>query len=171
MLNRIRINICGSITLAALFLTLFSASPVRAVEIGAEPPALTLSDLAGETVQLDDYRGRLIILKFATTWCSGCIRQVKEFAKIETFLVDNDIVLIEVFVDQEPEGAVRDYLQQRDFSLPSITLLDDGSAVRTYRLLGLPWVLLIDRDFKVVRERGLISGADLQKQLQMLLHR
>ena len=154
---------------SALLFVLIFAAPVLAVEIGTEPPGFELLDFAGESVHLDDFRGKTIILKLATTWCSDCKRQVKEFAKIGAYLVENDIVLIEVFVANEPESFVREYLQQRKFDVPTVALIDDGTVARAYRLLGVPWVLLIDKDFKVQRERGLITAADLQGQLQKML--
>ena len=84
------------------------------------------------------------------------------------FLLDNKIALIEVYVD-EPEDTVREYLQHRDFKLPHTTLIDDGQVARAYRLYTIPRVLLIDSDFKVQRDRGLIVASDLQKMLQEML--
>lgn len=144
------------------------ASPVSAVETGTEPPDFELADLDGKLVRLADFRGQTIILKLATTWCPSCKQQLKEFAKIEQFLLDNSVTLIEVYVD-EPEDTVREYLQHRDFKLPHTTLIDDGQVARTYRLYTIPRVLLIDSDFKVQRDRGLIVASDLQKMLQEML--
>ena len=144
------------------------ASPVSAVETGTEPPDFELADLDGKSVRLADFRGQTIILKLATTWCPSCKQQLKEFAKIEQFLTDNSVTLIEVYVD-EPEDIVREYLQHRDLKLPHTTLIDDGQVARAYRLYTIPRVLLIDSDFKVQRDRGLIVASDLQKMLQEML--
>jgi peroxiredoxin len=171
MLNRVNFVSYRWGVLALLSFSLFVTAPAKAIEIGTEPPDFELTTLTGEKVRLTDFRGRAIILKFATTWCSGCKRQDKEFASVGAYLVENDIVLIEVFVDKEPESVVREYLQQRKFDLPTVALIDDGTVARAYRLLGIPWVLLIDKDFKVQRERGLITASDLQGQLQSILEK
>lgn len=152
-----------------LLFGLISVTPIWAVELGSEPPDFTLPDLAGENVTLADYRGETIILKLATTWCPGCKQQVKEFSEVSPYLIENEIVLIEVLVADEPESTVREYLQQRKFEVPTVTLIDDGTVAQAYRLFGIPWVLLIDKDFKVQRERGLITAIDLQGQLQKML--
>ena len=144
------------------------ASSVSAVETGSEPPDFKLATLDGKMVRLADFRGQTIILKLATTWCPSCKQQLKELAKLETFLIDNKIALIEVYVD-EPEETVREYLQQRKFPIPHTALIDDGQVARAYRLYTIPRVLLIDRDFKVQRDRGLIVASDLQKMLQEML--
>jgi peroxiredoxin len=169
MLNRVNFVSYRWGVLALLLFSLFVTAPAEAIKIGTEPPDFELTALTGERVRLTDYRGQAIILKFATTWCSGCKRQDKEFAAVGAYLVENDIVLIEIFVDKEPESVVREYLQQRKLDLPTVALIDDGSVARAYRLLGIPWVLLIDKDFKVQRERGLITASDLQGQLQKML--
>ncbi len=156
------------VVLGMLLVWLVVASLASAVETGTEPPDFKLANLQGESVRLADFRGQTIILKLATTWCPSCKQQLKEFAKIEEFLVDNKITLIEVYVD-EPEDTIREYLQHREFKLPNITLIDDGQVARAYRLYTIPRVLLIDSDFKVQRDRGLIVASDLQKMLQEML--
>ena len=168
MLSRIRCKNRAWYALGFLIIGLIVTSPVSAVETGVEPPDFKLANLDGEQVRLADFRGQTIILKLATTWCPSCKQQIKELAKLETFLIDNKITLIEVYVD-EPEDTVREYLQQRKFNVPSTTLIDDGQVARAYRLYTIPRVLLIDSDFKVQRDRGVIVAGDLQKMLQKML--
>jgi len=171
MLSRVCLYPKMWITLTVLMYSLIVALPVLAVEIGSEPPDFILPNLSGEKVALADYRGKTIILKLATTWCPGCKQQVKEFAEVGPYLIENDIVLVEVFVADEPESVVKEYLQQRKFEVPTVALIDDGTVAQEYRLFGIPWVLLIDKDFKVQRNRGLITATDLQDQLQKMLRK
>ena len=168
MLSRIRCKKRVWYALGFLIIGLIFTSPVSAVETGTEPPDFKLANLDGEQVRLADFRGETIILKLATTWCPSCKQQIKELAKLETFLIDNKITLIEVYVD-EPADTVREYLQERKFNVPSTTLIDDGQVARAYRLYTIPRVLLIDSDFKVQRDRGVIIAGDLQKMLQKML--
>lgn len=165
------IRVCdvkGWLALVVILVGLAVAAPALAVEAGQPPPDFTLADLDGKEVRLSDFKGKPIVLKLATTWCPSCKQQVKELAGIAGFLTANGIVLIEVYVD-EPEEAVREYLQQREFNVPHVALLDDGQVARSYRLYTIPRVLLIDPDFKVTRDRGLIAGNDLQKALEPML--
>ena len=168
MLSRIRCKNRAWYALGLMIIGLIFTSPVSAVETGMEPPDFKLANLDGEQVRLADFRGETIILKLATTWCPSCKQQIKELAKLETFLIDNKITLIEVYVD-EPADTVREYLQERKFNVPSTTLIDDGQVARAYRLYTIPRVLLIDSDFKVQRDRGVIIAGDLQKMLQKML--
>ena len=170
MLSRICFKARGCFALLVLLAGLIIAPPVMAVEKGMEPPDFKLLSLAGEEVSLSDFRGKPIILKLATTWCPSCKQQVKELIQIEEFLVDNDIALIEVYVD-EPEEAVREYLQQRKSKLTSVALIDEGQVARAYRLYTIPRLLLIDADFKVRRDRGVMVATDMQEQLQEMLNR
>ena len=168
MLSRIRCKKRAWYALGLLVIGLVFTSPVSAVETGMEPPDFKLANLDGELVRLADFRGQTIILKLATTWCPSCKQQLAELTKIETFLIDNKITLIEVYVD-EPEETVREYLLKRKFNVPSTSLIDDGQVARAYRLYTIPRVLLINSDFKVQRDRGVIAAADLQKMLQKML--
>lgn len=154
--------------LGLLLIGLLFSVPAVAIETGAAPPDFKLTGLDGKEVRLSDFKGKVVILKLATTWCPSCKQQVRELAKLEEFLARNEIALIEVFVD-EPEEAVREYLQERSFNVPHVALLDDGQVARAYRIYTIPRVLLIDRDFKVQRDRGLIVAADLEQTLQEML--
>lgn len=169
MLSRAGVGKNWWLTLTVLLfaLTVLPAT-APAVEKGVEPPDFELTSLEGEKVRLSDFRGRLIVLKLATTWCPSCKQQVKDLAKIETFLVDNNVALVEVYVD-EPEDVVRKYLQRRDLKVPSVVVLDDGHVERAYRLNTIPRVILIDCDFLVRRDRGPINAADLQRRLEKML--
>jgi thiol-disulfide isomerase/thioredoxin len=38
-------------------------------------PAFRLKDASGKTVKLKNYRGKVVLLDFWATWCTGCRRR------------------------------------------------------------------------------------------------
>jgi peroxiredoxin len=169
MLSRCSFVLSGWSILFLLVFSLIFATPTMALEIGAEPPGFELKNLSGDSVALTDFRGQAIILKLATTWCFDCQRQMQELAKVETFLTDNNIAVLEVFVAGEPESDVRAYLQGRKYNGPSVVLIDEGEVARDYGVIGVPWVLLIDKKFRIQRIGSLMTATDLQGQLKTLV--
>jgi len=142
--------------------------PVGALEIGSSPPDFELPGLNGGTVRLSDFRGRPIVLKLATTWCPSCKAQVKELAQARQALEKHQAAVIEVYVD-ESTADVRADLVARPHDYPSAIAVDDGRVVKKYSLLGIPRVLLIDREFHVVRDRGLLAADDLVPLLESMV--
>jgi peroxiredoxin len=138
-----------------------------ALEIGAPPPDFELPGIKGDTVRLSAFRGRPIVLKIATTWCPSCKVQVKELALAQDVLKAYNAAVIEVYIDEPLQDVVND-VQTRPTALASVVAVDDGQVARKYNLLGIPRVLVIDRDFLVQRDRGLLTADDLAAKLKSL---
>lgn len=155
------------IVFLSFLLVLFFLSPVAAIEKGAPAPDFELKTLEGNKVRLSDYKGQIILLKLATTWCPTCRQQMEEIKEAGKFLTGKKVVLVDVFL-QDSEKMIREYLEGEDFQVPFVALLDDGSAHKAYNVYLIPRVLLIDENFKVQRDGSLLSARDLIKQVQKI---
>jgi len=47
-----------------------------------QAPAFTLTNLAGETVSLDSYKGKILIIDFWATWCPPCVKEIPHFVEL-----------------------------------------------------------------------------------------
>jgi len=147
---------------------LFLAGPVLAVETGATAPDFKLKTVEGKKVRLSDYRGQVIVLKLATTWCPTCKEQTAEIKKAGEFLKENKVAVVEVFL-QDSESMVRDFLAEENYPMPFVALLDDGSALEAYNVYLIPRLVLIDRDFIVRRDGSLMEAEDLLREVGKLV--
>src|SRR5216683_8235123 len=86
----IRINLLHA---AALVLTLAGSATaadqptVRAVLQPANErkpaPEFALKDSSGKTIRLKNYRGKVVLLDFWTTWCHGCKEEIPWFSEFQ----------------------------------------------------------------------------------------
>jgi len=138
----------------------------------AAQPAIDfkLPSLEGKDVRLSDFRGKVIILKLATTWCPTCKQQSEEIFTASEFFNKEDLVLVEVFL-QDSEKMVRDFLAEKPIPIPFAALIDDGEARKDYNVFLIPRVLLIDRDFNIRRDGNFISSKDLVQEITPLLQK
>jgi len=148
----------------SLLLISFNAT---AVEIGATAPDFKLPSLDGKQVSLSDYKGQIIILKLATTWCPTCKQQSQEIQSASKVLRDNNVAFIEVFL-QDSEKMVREYLKGEKHEMPFAALLDDGRALKAYNVYLIPRLVIIDQDFKVRRDGSLLSDRELIGEIEKL---
>ncbi|MBZ5534649.1 MAG: TlpA family protein disulfide reductase [Acidobacteriia bacterium] len=117
----------------------------------SKAPDFYLQDLAGKTVSLEGFRGKVVILSFWATWCGPCR---SEFNELKTWAQDkktqgglSDLELIAVDLDEEPE-TVAVFVQKN--KLPFIVLLDHGGAVaKQYRVEAIPSLFVIDSSGQV----------------------
>lgn len=135
-------------------------SPVLAIEAGAPAPDFALTSIAGEEVRLSDFRGQLVLLKLATTWCPTCKQLSGEISRAGDVLAKYNVAFLNVFV-KDSVAAVEKYLADVGYPMAFHALLDDDQVAKGYNVYLIPRLLLVDAD-QVVRfdSAGRIISAD-----------
>ncbi len=154
-----------SLALASLLLL---AGAAMAIEKGTPAPDFELPNIEGKKIHLSDYKGQVILLKLATTWCPTCKQQAGEIVEASQRFEGKDVAVIEVFL-QDSEEMVKEALEGQDYGVPFQALMDDGQARKAYNVYLIPRMLIIDRDFNIQRDGSLISAYDLRKKVERLL--
>ena len=159
----------GALAAAALLAVAFAA-PLRALELGDEAPAFSAPGLAGGTVSLASYRGKVVYLDFWASWCGPCAKSLPALDQLRREFAPGDFQIVAVNLDRNPAVAAR-FLKQRPVGYPS-AIDPKGSLPGAFGVEAMPTSFLIDRD-GVVRyvHRGFRdSDVDpLRKQIQKLV--
>lgn len=115
-----------------------------APKIGSPAPDFVITDLDGESVQLSEYSGHVILLNFWATTCAACRLEMPEFQEsYETHNADGYSVLA-VEVDGIEDEA-RSFVEKYQLSFP--VLLDKQARLQElYQIRGIPVSFFIDRD-------------------------
>lgn len=137
-----------------------AALPVKA-EVGFRAPAYEAVSLAGDSVSLADYRGKVVLLNVWATWCGPCRQEIPELRQLHARYARDGFAVIGVTVDamgSEPQvaGFVKEF--QMDYPLWH----DREERVSAqYAVMGLPASFLIDR-YGVVRWKatGPVAAGD-----------
>lgn len=153
------------LSLSFLFVALFAAVHAWAVEPGAAPPDFQLEDIDGIPFKFSDHKGELIILKLATTWCPTCVQQSSEFSQAAEYLKDKNVRLVEVYL-QDSEKMVKEYHNKIKYDFTHHTMIDDGQALKAYNVYLIPRVILIDRDFKVLRDGNILTAGQIKAEFE-----
>ncbi|MDT3428076.1 peroxiredoxin [Paenibacillus forsythiae] len=143
----------GSVPIELLKAASGYAGPAKSGKLKA--PDFTLPDLSGRQVSLADYKGKIVVLNFWTTWCSVCKKEMPELDEASSILMKKgEVVLLAVNTGEAPE-TVKQYMKDNAYSLP--VLLDpDSSLFKKYGLRGYPTTVVINRDGTVY---GGVEGA------------
>jgi len=104
-------------------------------------PNFTLKDLSGKTRSLKDYRGKIVLLNFTTTWCPYCKKDIPNLKKLHTSMKGKNFELISIYV-AESAKKVAPFAEK--YSLPYTILVDpEGSVARTYGIRGVPTKIVV----------------------------
>jgi thiol-disulfide isomerase/thioredoxin len=127
-----------------------SAAQQVGIALGARAPAVAVHDLDGHRVDLGRFIGRRpVLLEFWATWCELCEELLPRVrAAHDEFGAKVEFIGVNVTVNQTP-ARVRRYLESHD--PPFRTLYDDeGISVRAYQVPTTSYVVVLDREGKVV---------------------
>lgn len=98
---------------------------------GWKAPSFSLSDLEGNLVNSDSYKGSYLVIHIATTWCPFCNAEAPYLEQLNKDYKDQNVKVLIIDV-REPKELVKNKLQDR-FSLTFPVLLDpDGRVAASF---------------------------------------
>lgn len=159
----------GCIAVLALLLLVpgaFSAAPACAATdqvplgqfIPAAPPhpapKVSFTDLAGKTLSLSDFTGKLVLINLWATWCAPCRKEMPSLERLQTRLGDK-ITILAISQDIGGSKAVAPFIAKLGLTAVK-AYLDPKTAVgQAFKVDGLPTSFLIDRQGRVL---GRVEG-------------
>ena len=133
-------------------------------------PTLSLPDAAGKKHQLSDFKGRVVLLDFWATWCTGCKLEIPWFMEFENKYKSKGLTSIGVAVDEEGWKTVNAYLADHPITYP-VVLGDLDLLEKTFGLPpSLPVTLLIDRQGRIAQTHpGVVDKRRFEADIRVLL--
>jgi thiol-disulfide isomerase/thioredoxin len=130
-------------------------------------PAVSFVDLAGNTVSLSEFTGKIVLVNLWATWCEPCLREMPSLERVQSRLGEK-LAVVAISEDHGGSKTVDPFIDK--LGLKSVKVyLDPKSAIeRAFKVQGLPTSFLIDREGRVL---GRVEGAaewDAPKLLEVL---
>jgi thiol-disulfide isomerase/thioredoxin len=128
-----------------------------------------LVDLEGNSFNLSDYRGKIVILDFMAVWCDPCRTQISNLGEIWK-KYENEIIIISIDVDpyETPEK-----LKEFSSQFPYATWLwakDTANLGYEYKITAIPTMIVVDQDGNIQKRYvGITSSSSLSKEIEHLL--
>ena len=123
---------------------------------GKPVPDFSATDLDGNPISLQDYRGKVVLLDFWGVWCGFCIIEMPNLKRVYATYKDQGFDIIGVSLDDEA-SALRDYIKENDIQWRQICSgerWEDDPLAQQYNITGVPDQWLIDRDGKLITHKA-----------------
>ena len=119
--------------------------------MGPSGPEAELTELkTGKTVNLKDFKGKVVVVDFWATWCSPCIDTMPNIQKLYNEFVDQGVVFLGV--SNEEKSVVKKFEANSEFSYP-VYLDEMGQAWERFGISEIPRVVVIGKD-GAIRYKG-----------------
>ena len=134
--------------------------------VGGPAPEFTVRTLAGQTFDLGEHRGRVVVLDFWASWCPPCIKTLPALQRVhEKFAADDDVVVASVNTDQgkNRERQVELFMKNHRYDFP--VLLDDAQLTvqQAYRVRSIPTMVVLDGEGVVRRVQVGVHASNVDR--------
>ncbi len=138
------------------------------IERGFPAPALSAETLRRTRVDLEDLRGKVVLLQFWASWCESCIDAMPGLTALYDELGGTDFEIVGISLDEDSKAARR-AVAEFGLSWPQICdgLGKASPLARSYGVRGTPRFVLIDREGRV--RQAYVRPGELDATVRALL--
>lgn len=167
-------NIAAAIVLTIAAISVAADEP--AVRVALQPPSdrkiapeFTLKDSSGKTATLKKYRGKVVLLDFWATWCTGCKKEIPWFVELQRKYAKQGLAVVGVSMDDDGWKAVKPFLAEH--RIPYRMLLADQPTAQSYGIEGMPDTFLIDRQGRLAAAyiAGIVDRDNIEANIKAVL--
>ncbi|QQB73089.1 TlpA family protein disulfide reductase [Fusobacterium canifelinum] len=145
-------------------------------------PNIELVDQYGKKHNLQDYKGKVIMLNFWVSWCSDCKAEMPKVVELYKEYGENkkDLIILGVATpiskeypnnkDRIDKEALLKYIKDNGYIFPN--LLDEtGKTYAEYEVIEYPSTYIIDKNgYLKVYVKGAVSKEELKKYIESVLN-
>lgn len=102
----------------------------------------------GETISLNQYQGKPIILHFWATWCPYCKRLQPKLVELQEKYKSSGVEIVAISFNEDDGAMPQDELNSRGYHF--ITAVNGDSVATLYGVRGTPTTLFINRTGKII---------------------
>ena len=106
---------------------------------------IIFEDFLGNEINLEDYRGKLVIINFWATWCAPC---KKEMPSLDKLYERDDFKNLQIFaVNIEQPNKLKTNKFFKDLKIRKLKIYFDSKLnfVKEFKLRGVPTTVLINK--------------------------
>ncbi|WP_192877697.1 MULTISPECIES: TlpA disulfide reductase family protein [Arenibacter] len=124
--------------------------------VGDVAPAFSTKDVHGNSIALQDYEGKFLLLQFWASWCEPCRKSNPFLVELYQQLRTKDFEIIGLSVDRDKDKWQQAIKKDEIDLWPHVDAIQTAIDVK-YNVLSIPVYILIDPKGKIIY-RGGIEG-------------
>lgn len=130
---------------------------------------ISLKDLKGKTVKIEDFKGKVVLLNFWATWCVPCRAEIPELIKWQKEYESRGLQIVGITYPPTNRIKVRNFVSRNKINYPILfgskktkALFDSGDT--------MPFSVVIDREGNIKeRIEGIIFDDEFNEKIKPLI--
>lgn len=111
-------------------------------------PEFSVKTLDGQSVSLNQYRGKIVILDLFATWCPPCRMEIPSFVALQEEYADR-VAVVGLSYDQAPVQKVKAFVEEMKINYD--IYWGSEEIAKYVGLRGIPHTLVLDAEGKIIR--------------------
>jgi thiol-disulfide isomerase/thioredoxin len=109
---------------------------------------VTFMDINQKNVDLDDFKGKLIILNFWATWCAPCKEEMPSLDNLQSNTKLNNLKIFPINIGQEDESKSKSFFKELNIKNLDIYIDAPVTLAKKFSLRGVPTSILFNKEGK-----------------------
>ena len=132
-------------------------------------PVWTLSDVNGNPVSSESFKGKVVVVDFWTTWCPPCREEIPHYVEMQKQLGPEGLVIVGISLDARGPSVVKPFMEK--FGINYTVVMDDGEVSEAFGgIEAIPTTFVIDRQGRIASKKiGYETREQFQRRILPLL--
>lgn len=126
--------------------TILSIISGRKMNIGSVPTFFNTIDIDGKPINLEQFKGKVILINFWATWCGPCRVEIPELINLRKKYPKNIFEMISISQDSDIK-KFNSFIRKNKMNW--VHIYNDDNLFKGFAVEGLPKTILIDESGKV----------------------
>ena len=108
--------------------------------------AITFLDAKNNELNLNDYKGNLILLNFWATWCAPCKEEMPSLDQLQSNKKLNNLKIFPINIGQENLSKSQKFFEVLSIKNLKVYFISSINLPKKLQLRGIPTTILINKD-------------------------
>ena len=108
--------------------------------------AITFLDAKNNELNLDDYKGNLVLLNFWATWCAPCKEEMPSLDQLQSNEKFNNLKIFPINIGQENLKKSQKFFEDLSIKNLEVYFISSINLPKKLQLRGIPTTILINKD-------------------------